>query len=265
MSKLIKLEKLNNTRDLGGMVTASGKSIKDGMLFRSGHLFFASPHDQETLAEKVKIIVDFRTDQECYEKPDPKLPEVEYHHIPIISNWTAGVTWEEKPDITEEEVLAKLRKEPKLAKEYMCGIYRSFILNEFYISQYNKFLKVLIENTDKPVLWHCTAGKDRAGFGSVIIQEILGVPRETIIDDYMMTNVYLADEIKALTAMLKKELGDAAVTDESLVYMFGADADYINTLYKEVEHQFGDFENFISDGLKISKYERDFLCDRYLA
>ena len=68
ISQVIPFEKLNNTRDLGGMPGADGRRIKKGKLIRSGHLYFASPRDIECLSGKIGLIVDFRNKQEAAEK-----------------------------------------------------------------------------------------------------------------------------------------------------------------------------------------------------
>ena len=65
----------------------------------------------------------------------------------------------------------------------MRSMYRKFV-GDYCVSRYSRFVQILLEDHDKAVLWHCSAGKDRAGVGAVIIEEILGVPRETIISDY---------------------------------------------------------------------------------
>ena len=64
MSKVIKFERLNNTRDLGGMVTQDNRRIKENKLIRSGHLYAASEADREKLSELVDMIIDFRTEME---------------------------------------------------------------------------------------------------------------------------------------------------------------------------------------------------------
>ena len=107
-SRKIEFEKLLNTRDLGGMNAAGGKKILPGKLIRSGHLGFAAPEDLERLAGIIELSVDFRTDRECEERPEPPIPGVRYCHIPILDTRTKGVT---RDDDSYEEVRKNMRRD----------------------------------------------------------------------------------------------------------------------------------------------------------
>ena len=265
LSQIIEFEQLNNTRDLGGMITKDGRVVKSGKLIRSGQLFFASEKDREKLSGMVETIVDFRTDQELYEKPDPLFPDVDFHHITILSSWMTGITWEEKSDISEAELFDKLRRTPELCLQYMQAIYGGFVANDYYVAQYRKFVKLLLKERSKALLWHCTAGKDRAGFASVIVEELLGIDREQIIADYLLTAVYLKEEIGGIVAKLKKEYADVEeVVEKSMQYLFGAERAYIEATYRKADEMYGGFETFLKDGLKITKEERYKLQKMYL-
>ena len=89
MSELIKLQGLSNTRDLGGMLGADGRKIVKGKLIRSGHLHSATPADIAQLSECIDLVVDFRTERECAEKPDPALPGARLLHLPIFESFAA--------------------------------------------------------------------------------------------------------------------------------------------------------------------------------
>ena len=91
-------EKLNNTRDLGGMTTVNGGRIRPGRLIRSGRLCLASAADRELLARTVSAVADFRSEREVLENPDPELPGVAYCHLPIFRERQAGVTREKDSD-----------------------------------------------------------------------------------------------------------------------------------------------------------------------
>ena len=84
--KKIKFEQLNNTRDLGGIVVQDGYMIVPDRLIRSGRLGIGSESDIERIGELVSVVVDFRSDNERSETPDPDIPGVENIHIPIIDD-----------------------------------------------------------------------------------------------------------------------------------------------------------------------------------
>ena len=140
----------------------------------------------------------------------------------------------------------------------MCGIYRSLVMSDFALKQYGRFVHCLIEPHEKAVLWHCTAGKDRAGMATAIVLEALGVPRETIVADYLKTNEYLKEDIAFLTAFIKrraKVAEDDMVADEALRYLYGADVSFIESFYAAIGERFGSVDAYLCDGLKLSKAE----------
>lgn len=263
LSQRINFEKLLNTRDLGGMTGFNGRKIKTGKLFRSGHLFSASENDLRKLAGLIEVSVDFRTKQECDEKPEPAISGAAAVYNPIFEERQAGVT---RDEVSFAEVLSNMIYDAEIARKYMCSSYEGFITNAYCVSQYERFVRMLLEDHEKGVLWHCTAGKDRAGFGTVIIQELLGVSREDIQNDYLMTNVYLAPETEQLKNMIFNQRPDAdrAILDKAVSYVFEANIDYLDTAYASVEKHFGNFDNYISKALHITPPERERFRDIYL-
>ena len=262
MSTKLEFDALSNTRDLGGMPTVDGKKIRAGMLYRSGHLYAASEADREKLASLVDLVVDFRTPKERGEKPDPDLPGVENLHLPIMDSLSAGVTREKDAD---EEAISILIQSTERARAHMIATYTGFVTSPFAVSQYGKFVRLLLDPHPRGILWHCTAGKDRAGFASVIVEELLGVDRALIREDYLRTNEYLAEEIESLTEMLMRMYGKRdAETDAALRAMFCADLSYLDALYREIDTRYGSFDGFLSDGLGVTKEDRDTLRARYL-
>lgn len=262
MSRLLEFEKLHNIRDLGGMPTLDGRVIAGGRLIRCGHLAEIGGNDKKKLGELLGVAVDFRTDGERAEKPDAEIPGVKYYHIPILDSLTAGISREAEAD---RDLLSRLVLKPAEAKRHMCDMYRAFAENEFSVSQYGKFIGILLEGSDRAVLWHCTAGKDRAGIGAVIIEEILGVPKDVILSDYLKTNDYLKADIRFLTEFVKKQAGtDSVLADEALGYLFGAQEEYIAAFYETVEKKYGGFDAFIRLGLCVTDEKRDELRKNYL-
>lgn len=262
MSQKIEFEKLRNTRDLGGMKTADGRKIKSGKLIRSGHLIAASEKDQEKLAGLIDTVVDFRSERECTERPEPHISGTNYYHIPVLEEPKPGVTRDED---SYEEVRKNMLGEAELARKYMVRVYGGFITSEYCRAQYEKFIRLLLEDHEKAVLWHCTAGKDRAGFGTVIVQELLGVDKADIMEDYMMTNVFLEPEIRGIIESIRTRTGFMnEESEKALRYMFAAWQDYLEGTYSLVAECYGDFGSYIRDGLHITDKEREILKEKFL-
>ena len=262
LSQRIEFEKLLNTRDLGGMIGADGRKIKTGKLFRSGHLYAASSTDLEKLADMIDLSIDFRTAKEVSEKPEPAMEGVAYIYNPIFEEQQAGVTRDED---SFEVILRDMMHDAEIARNYMCSSYTGFITNNHSISQYERFVRMLLEEHPKGVLWHCTAGKDRAGFGTVIVQELLGVSRVDIANDYLLTNICLNPETIVLKEFFCKQPGiDPDIAEQAMSYVFEAHPDYLKTAYDTVETYYGSFDNYITDALHITPGEREKLRDMYL-
>ena len=261
LSRKLNYKSLHNIRDLGGMTTGDGREILPGKLIRSGHLSRLPEEELSELAGLVGAVIDFRTDGERLENPDALIEGADYYHIPVVESLTPGVSREEDSD---RRVIAQMLFTPDQAKEYMMNMYRSFV-GDYAVAQYRSFVRILKKGHEKAVLWHCTAGKDRAGTAAVIIEEILGIPREVIIADYLKTNEYLREDLMRLTAFVKRNAGtDSPLADESLRYLFGADEDFIRAYYEAAEDRYGSMDGLISEGLGLSDRDRMELREMYL-
>lgn len=265
-STLLNFEKLHNTRDLGGMKNADGKTIVPGKLIRSGHLARLPESDISKLSELVGTIVDFRTEDEQNENPDVILPGVSYHTFLIVDSDSAGISREQG---AMKELVKRVIDKPADAKKYMCDLYRSMAESDVISARYSDFIRLLLEDSERAVLWHCTAGKDRAGIASVIVEELLGVPREDIIADYLKTDEYLVDDVNGLVAFIKKMVArdfaiDDATATTSLKYLFSTEKDYIECFYRALEERFGNVENYIRSGLGLSAGEVETFREKFL-
>ena len=240
--RLLPMDGSYNTRELGGYKTKDGKSVKWGVLYRSDKLSDISSADQEYIQNLgIKRIVDFRSITEKTENPD-LIPEgISYVEMPIEVD---GAIRTQIEDILRGNVEGDV-------KSFLIDANKEFITD--YKSVYSKFIKDLI-NSDGPTLFHCTAGKDRAGFAAAITLIALGVPKEVVINDYMKTNAFTADRIDDMLDQIKlMSLFQADV--EILRPLLGVEQEYIEMAFKTAEETYGSLENYIREGLEISDEE----------
>ena len=219
---------IQNFRDLGGLQTMDGKRIRPGCLVRSAQLNQATEEDLTGIAS----IIDLRTPGERGQAPDQTWGR-EYLPLPVFTDEQAGISHEK--DISEQllPVLPDFR------------VLYGRLLNECSDS-FRTILTAILEHdfSKGAVLWHCTEGKDRCGLTSALILEILGIDRETIMKDYLTTN--LINRPKALQ-MRERLLGTHGKEMAEGVYRaYIADESYLQAAWEAMG------ENYISEKLKLS-------------
>ena len=261
MSTLLDFASLNNLRDLGGTVTEDGRRIKRGMLLRSGRLCGMTEEERVRLGGLADTVIDLRTANELREQPDDPIPGTVYIHLPVMGDLNPGVTREEKSD---QDVFTKHLFDPEAGKASVCQLYRNMVYKDYTVGQYGRFLRILLEDHERAVLWHCTAGKDRAGMAAAMVEALLGVPREAIVEDYLTTNTYLAEDIRSMIAMVKKKIGtDDPRADESLRCIFGASREYPLAFFAAAEERYGSFLGFAEKGLGLTREDIELLREKY--
>ena len=144
-----------------------------------------------------------------------------------------------------------------LVDQHMELMYRRFVSDPFAIAQYTRFVDEIIESAERgeAVLWHCTAGKDRAGFATAIVLESLGASRDDIIEDYLITNEYLTGVVEHLLATIGRMLPSDSARQAARSF-FRADERYLEAAYDEAATRFGSFEAFCEQALGIDAGKR---------
>ena len=248
MSIRITMNQLHNIRDLCGMTTAEGKKIRRGKLIRSEHLAEADEADIRRLGALIDTAVDFRSETEHKENPDPEIEGVSNVSIPVLTGSQIGISHEAE---TDRRLLAAASKEPAPVREFIAGLYDTIAADDYAAGQYGAFVRLLLEPHERAVLWHCTAGKDRAGIAAVIVGEVLGIEREQLYEDYLLTNECL-DIGRMAQRMNESLLSQFELTDEMMNILFGADRVYLDRFYSGIKKKYGSMEGYIRDGLKLT-------------
>ena len=209
---------IQNKRDLGGLKTRDGKTIRPGMIVRSAQLAQAEDGDLEGIA----TIIDLRTLAEQREMPDQAFGR-EYLPLPIFAKVNEGIDGVSH----EEEVEQKQAPIPDMAVLYG-------ILMRVYADSFRKVLTAIMDHdyTRGAVLWHCTEGKDRCGMTTALVLEALGVDRKDILEDYLKTNLINLPKAEAIREKLilshGKEMADGAYQ------AYIADERYLRAAWEEM-------------------------------
>jgi protein-tyrosine phosphatase len=177
LPRSIQLEGASNLRDLGGYQTLDGRRVRFGRVFRSATLAHLTPGDVETVAGLgLRTVVDLRGLAEAAHRPS-RLP-AGAERVALAIEPTVGAS------------LADLMRREMATGEDVVGLLRRAYLD--YVTgslhRYRALFELLLQPERQPLLFHCSAGKDRTGVGAALILLALGLRRETIMADYVATD-----------------------------------------------------------------------------
>lgn len=262
----LEFDGLFNTRDLGGLKTKDGRKIKLGRVIRSDNLSGISENDILKLqGYGLKKIVDFRTDDEITLSPDKDITGCEWIKNPILEKLTTGITRKEdkaKKDLKEILLQFSVDLGPS-GVEWLRSLYIPLVNDPFCLNGYRAFLNILRNNKEGAVLYHCSAGKDRVGVGTMIFLSILGVDREDIKKDYLLTNESYRKVINQTI-----EYGRSIGIDEEILAtvepLSGVDISYLSCAFDAIDSLHGGMENFFKNQLNLDKKFIDDLRNNYL-
>ncbi len=237
------MDSIANFRDLGGIRTAEG-CIKKKQLLRSGELVEISKPDRAKLIDEfeLRLIIDFRDESEISKRPDVIMECIEYCNIDIMENIEETTTNLEK--ITKDFNMI-------IAEEGMKDIYTKITLDKYARLGYNRFIHKLVEHEKGAALFHCFAGKDRTGIGAAILLTILGVNKNDIFEDYLLTNAMR----KTFNVKLIQEARRDGLSEQQLAgleTLYTVKESFLHSMYTAIYDKYGTFENYIKNGLMVS-------------
>jgi protein-tyrosine phosphatase len=184
---IIALQGASNLRDLGGWPAAGGRRVRRGLLYRAPALVGLTTEDEATIAALgLRTICDLRGLRERAVNP-VVLGDVQNIHLPIEPSVGAGLrdilrTGQASGHVSPADMFALLRE-----------AYEAYAL--LSVGQYRRLFEHILAPGGLPLLLHCSAGKDRTGFGSALILTALGVAWEDVLTDYLATNLQWRREI----------------------------------------------------------------------
>jgi len=192
----IKLKGVHNFRDIGGYDTCHGQKVKTGMIYRSGGLSKLRKTDiQKIKGLGIKLVIDLRSEQEREYQPS-RLQENDFLRIENLCF-----------SHTKTDLKALYQK--TLSGKQSNFNFHEFFLAEYraYVTQHNgeleKIFELLLDGNNYPILIHCNGGKDRTGTVTAMIHMALGVAKEHVFHDYMLSQEHLKRFIKKMTLKIR--------------------------------------------------------------
>ncbi|MFW0789279.1 tyrosine-protein phosphatase [Gordonia sp. CPCC 205333] len=256
------LSTLANFRDLGGWSTPDGEVIR-GILFRSNHLSDLSDADRGYVdGLSLTTIYDFRTTDEINAAPDPSLNGADNIQLDVLADAELSVPANLMGLFADPDTAAQVSEQ--LASndvgKSIGETYRGLVTYGSARAGYRDFFAGLAARPG-PALFHCTAGKDRTGWGAAALLSLLGVAREDVYADYLLTNDLLVPSF----AEVFKLFGQAGGDPELLLPVLGVRTAYLDNAFDEVDREFGSISSYFTDGLGLDVAVQRQLREKYLS
>lgn len=252
-----------NARHMGGYVGAGGRVTRVGGVLRTAKLQNLSDEEAAILQEQWHLtnIVDFRMGDELSSAPDRQMTGVENRWISVVEmNKEQFLEALGKP-LEEADIIDKLAASAKVVGG-MTGLYASLVRQEISHRGYRTFFDILL-SSEGTVLWHCSEGKDRTGFAAVLLLSVLGVDRETILDDYEASNVVYAEIRKALyQALLERGLPEDEAS--GVADLMAVNRSAMASALELIDAQYGGMDAFLHQQIGLTDEEIKALRDKYL-
>lgn len=235
--RFVQMDGGRNFRDLGGYRTADGHTVKRGVMYRSGSLGSLTPQGQQTLSGlHIASIIDLRSNEERARDSND-----------LTAAFGQGY-WTRDYGMSHGDMGAMFaRSGPPTAesmKAMMSQVYRT-LPKEQGVSYREMFARLVAGK--EPLVVNCTAGKDRTGIASALVLTALGVPYETVKQDFLLSND--APGMNTLTGALPGQL--AQLPPEVLKPLSGVEPEYLDTAFAQIRQDYGSVENYLQKELAV--------------
>lgn len=251
----LSLQGTPNFRDLGGYQTQCGRQLKWGKLYRSSKLSALTEQDQAYVKRLgLTLVCDLR--QVLEQELEPTFLGFDSGHqyasLPVAPGSRGNFM-----DNLHRGIIAV-----DDASRFMEEMNRDLVATQ--MPRYAEMFQLILSG-DHPTLIHCASGKDRTGFGSALILDVLGVDEDAIVEDYLLTNQYLPieQEVQQLASQFTDESGQA-VPEHVLRPMMEVRPEYIRACFEEIRKHFESREHFYESALQLDPQAVARLKERYL-
>jgi protein-tyrosine phosphatase len=255
----IPLQKQSNFRDLGGYETADGRSVKPGLIYRSGDLSKLTDKDLDKLqALGIKTVVDLRSTMELQMFGHDRLPPgAKLMALPIEpGNWGSALF-----DVV------KTGDTTQIPDGVLVDTSRSIIRDG--TEQLAALFGALSDPSNLPLVFHCSAGKDRTGIAAAVLLMALGVSTDVAKWDYLKSNDYLStvneEQLTGIRRMIAASLGiePSAVDISKFKQLFYQEPAYFEAALDEIEQRYGSFETYLTEGLGLQETQIEELREQF--
>jgi len=269
--RTLPVEGMNNFRDMGGYVTKEGRRVKWGKLYRSDHIYNAKNAGVEYLKQLgIRTIIDYRSADEQGKYPNPEItPDVKTYGLdPSAHTAELAAQFTSTKANEDENLVNKIisqKENGSLVNRYdmVMEQYHNFVYKEKSQKAFSEMLKIAAKPDASAIVQHCRGGKDRTGFGSMLLLGLLGVEKEDIVADYMLTHHNRIGRNAVKMEIYKKFTQDPIVLDY-LYSLIDTKEEFIEASYDAIMKSYQSFENYAMKELEVTEEEIQKLRELYL-
>ncbi|MGW5561368.1 tyrosine-protein phosphatase [Micromonospora sp. NPDC003944] len=240
-----------NARDLGGLVGADGRRVRVGQLVRTPALGRLTDEDLPVLAKLgPACVVDLRDGTEIAVAPEDRLAgETRVVRLPVHDPEHPVFTYVSAVLLGHDlDAYAELARQG--TAEAMAAIYRWFVTGESARVGFAEAVRLATQPENLPLVYHCSAGKDRTGWLTVILLTALGVDEAAIRADYLRNNE-LTESLRAVIVEAMRRR-NPELDVEAVLPVLEVRAEYLDAGYAEVRRVHGSFDAYLRDGLGLT-------------
>ncbi|MFJ3923855.1 tyrosine-protein phosphatase [Streptomyces sp. NPDC090022] len=254
-----------NLRDLGGTVLADGRTVRRGLVLRSGQLDRLDlGADPAVAALGLRTIIDFRTDGERAAHPD-RVPDGARALVRDVladkMNASRVPVATQLKDLLSDPVTAERELGGGRVQALFTETYRSFVHSASGRAAYRTLLTELAAPDAGPLLFHCTAGKDRTGWGATVVLALLGADEKTLMAEYLSVN----PAVRQAYAPMIEGFTAAGGNPDIALALIGVFPEYLEAALDEVATRYGSMETYVREGLGVADGTVDALRARLIA
>lgn len=249
-----------NFRELGGYPTADGKRVKHNIFYRSGMLGCLNSREEREKLEALglRVILDFRSRGEAEAAPDPAFPGTSYYNICALYR-EDGKELEFSPvDIQKMFQSGEMLKAG--AEEMMEVMYGRMAFDN---PGFRKLFQE-VEQGNVPILFHCSAGKDRTGVAALLLLLALGANEKTAIEDYELTNLYRRKAVEERIRAHADEVEKVPELRHVFQTMEGVDKRAAELVLERIREKYGSFERYFEAEYGLTERKLADLRENYL-
>lgn len=262
---------MNNFRDMGGYETQSGKTVKWGKLYRSDHIHNATEKGVAYLKTLgIHTIIDYRSDVETQKYPNKQIgDQVKTYqvdpsaHAAELAAQFQSSKEDEDANLIHEIIEQKEKGTLVDHSDVVLTQYRTFVDKRESKEAFSKMLHIVADPKAPAVVQHCRGGKDRTGFGSMLVLGILGVKKEDLVQDYLLTAQNRIERNRTKMEGYKKLTSDPIVLDQ-LYSFIDTKPDFIEESIDTIVNRYGTIENYAKEGLNLTEQVIQQMKEMYL-